>query len=65
MLPIRRLLRREEVLSLLQLEDSDLQQLIDTRQITDLRIRGHQRFDSLEIWRFIDAYKIVSNRRTQ
>jgi hypothetical protein len=59
----RRLLQREEALHLLQIPDSDLQQLIDTKQIIEIFIRGHRRFDSLDIYQLIEAYKQTQSRR--
>jgi len=41
----RRLLLRAEALSYLQLDDEQLQTLINTRQITSVRIAGVERFD--------------------
>jgi hypothetical protein len=58
----RKLLHREQVVSLLQLEDEDLQWLIDTRQLLELRIRGHVRFDSRDIYQLIDSYKTIQER---
>jgi hypothetical protein len=58
----RKLLHMEQVVSLLQLEDEDLQWLIDTRQLLELRIRGHVRFDSRDIYQLIDSYKTIQER---
>ena len=59
----RRLLQREEVAHLLQLDDADLQELIDTRQLTEIRIRGQARFDSADVYGLIDSYKRTQSRR--
>ena len=58
----RRLLQREQVAALLQLDGEDLQWLIDTRQLLELRIRGHVRFDSKDINQLIDSYRIIQGR---
>jgi len=58
----RKLLQRDQVVSLLQIPDEDLQWLIDTRQLLELRIRGHIRFDSRDIYQLIDSYKITQAR---
>jgi hypothetical protein len=60
---LRHLLLREQVGSLLQLYDEKLQILIDTRQITAMRIAGEERFDSSDIYRLIEAYKSTASRR--
>jgi hypothetical protein len=59
----RRLMVREEVLAVLQLSDDKVQQLINTRQILTIRIAGEERFDSLDLYRLIEAYKTTSSRR--
>lgn len=59
----RRLLQRDQVAALLQIPDDDLQWLIDTRQLLELRIRGHQRFDSQDVSRLIETYKTTQSRR--
>jgi hypothetical protein len=61
----RRLLKRQQVGTLLQLEDDDVQWLIDTRQIVELRIRGKERFDSKDVSQLIESYKITASRRIQ
>jgi hypothetical protein len=60
----RRLLTKDEVAALLQLEDVDLQELVDTRQLTEIRVRGKGRFDSLDVYRLIDSYKRTQSRRS-
>lgn len=61
----RHLLQREQVASVLQIPEADLQWLIDTRQLTELLIHGHQRFDSRDIDLLIDAYRSTAQRRAQ
>jgi hypothetical protein len=61
----RRLLQRGEVTALLQLPDPDIQWLIDTRQLLELRIRGKERFDSKDVIQLIESYKITASRRVQ
>jgi hypothetical protein len=60
----RRLLVRDEVAALLQLDDANLQELINTRQLTEIRICGKQRFDSRDVVRLIDSYKKTQSRRS-
>ena len=43
------LLRKGQVLDELQIDDEQLNQLIDSYQLTEVRIRGHRRFDSDEV----------------
>jgi hypothetical protein len=59
----RRLLLRSDVESLLQLSEDQVQQLINTRQITALRIAGEERFDSRELDLLIETYKKTAQRR--
>jgi hypothetical protein len=61
--PSRRLLLRAEALSYLQLEDEQLQNLIDTRQITPIRIAGVERFDLNDLNELINTYKTTASRR--
>jgi hypothetical protein len=61
--PSRRLLLRAEALSYLQLEDEQLQNLIDTRQITPIRIAGDERFDLNDLDELIKTYKTTASRR--
>jgi hypothetical protein len=61
----RRLLIRSEVVRLLHLSDEKVQQLINTRQITALRIAGEERFDSQDLDLLIDSYKATAARRPQ
>jgi len=61
----RRLMVRDEVIAILQLSDDKVQQLINTRQLLALRIAGEERFDSLDLYRLIEAYKSTASRRIQ
>jgi hypothetical protein len=59
----RRLLVRDQLVSLLQLSDEKTQELINTRQITAIRIKGEERFDSRELDLLIETYKQTAQRR--
>jgi hypothetical protein len=59
----RRLLDRVEAVSYLALDDGKLQTLIDTRQITPLRIVGVERFDRNDLDDLINTYKTTASRR--
>lgn len=59
----RRLLIRSEIESLLQLPESEVQQLIDTHQLMPIRIGRQERFDSRDLYQLIDAYKRTAERR--
>jgi hypothetical protein len=59
----RRLLLRAEALSYLQLDDEQLQTLINTRQITSVRIAGVERFDLNDLDQLINEYKTTASRR--
>lgn len=61
----RHLLHRAEVLNLLQLPGEDVQWLIDTNQLPALRFRGHERFDSIDVFELVDTYKQLSKRKNQ
>lgn len=61
----RRLLKKAELIKILQLEPSDVDWLISTAQIRPVRIRGQERFDSKDIYQFIESYKIIQGRRAQ
>ena len=58
----RRLLQRDQVAALLQIPDEDLQWLIETRQLLELRIRSHIRFDSRDVSQLIDSYRTIQGR---
>ena len=59
----RRLLQREQVEWLLQLTDEQVQWLINTRQITAVRISGEERFDSRDVYQLIDSYMATARRK--
>ena len=61
----RRLLTRQEATSQLQLSDEQFQLLINTRQITVIRITGEERFDSCDLDQLIDSYRATAARRPQ
>jgi hypothetical protein len=61
----RQLLQRDQVAALLQIPTEDLEWLISTRQLLEIRIRGHERFDSKDVFELIDTYKTTSSRRIQ
>ncbi|MDG7000165.1 MAG: hypothetical protein JRN15_13750 [Nitrososphaerota archaeon] len=63
--PERRLYQPEELPGLLQLTPSQVDQLIRTGQLRQIRICGEDRIDSHEVDELIDAYKITSSRRIQ
>jgi len=45
----RVLLSRDQVLEQLQVGEDELEELIDSNRLTEVRIRGHRRFDSDEV----------------
>ena len=59
----RRLLVRAEALSYLQLDDEKLQTLVNTRQITPIRIAGGERFDLNDLDQLINDYRATASRR--
>jgi hypothetical protein len=61
----RKLLQQGEVAALMQIPAEDIEWLINTRQLHEIRIRGNVRFDSKDVFELIDAYKITSSRRIQ
>lgn len=61
----RRLLTRQEALWRLHLSDEQLQHLINTRQITVIRIAGEERLDSRDLDQLISSYKATAARRAQ
>lgn len=61
----RRLLLREEIVSLLHLPDEKFQQLEDTRQILPIRIAGEVRYDSKDLYQLLDTYRTTAARRIQ
>jgi hypothetical protein len=59
-----RLLDRAEAGSYLHLDDDKLQILIDTRQITPIRIAGVERFDLTDLNELINTYRATALRRS-
>lgn len=59
----KRLFTREEVEQYLALSHEQVQSLINTRQITLIRIKGENRFDLRDLDRFIEDYKKTAQRR--
>jgi len=60
----RRLLRRADVMALLQLPEPKVQWLIDTHQIHALLLcEGEERFDSRDIDLLIETYKQIAVRK--
>jgi len=58
----RRLLERSAVIEMLNVTSESLQQLIDTRQLTPIRIAGNERFDSWDVDDLIESYKRTATR---
>ncbi len=63
-MPPRRLLNRNQVLDVLNIPDADLQALVDTNQLIEIILRGHQLYDSRDIDALVDTYKQLARRRT-
>jgi hypothetical protein len=59
----KRLMNRSEVDQYLALSYDQVQSLIGTRQITAIRIKGEDRFDSRELDLLIETYKETAQRR--
>ena len=60
----RRLLRRADVMALLQLPEAKVQWLVDTQQIHALYLcEGEERFDSRDIDQLIETYKQIALRK--
>ena len=59
----KRLMTRSEVDRYLDLSRDQVQSLIATRQITLIRIKGEDRFDSRELDLLIETYKKTAQRR--
>jgi hypothetical protein len=59
----KRLMARSEVDRYLALSCDQVQSLINTRQITVIRIKGEDRFDSRELDLLIETYKKTAQRR--
>jgi len=60
---LRRLVTREDAKYMLQLCEEKLQTLVNTRQITAIRIAGEERFDTQEVFQLIEIYKSTASRR--
>lgn len=58
-----RLLNRGEADRYLGLSNEQFQLLINTRQITVIRIQGEERFDIRDLDRLIETYKATAQRR--
>jgi hypothetical protein len=59
----RYLLRKDDLVDLLQLPEPKVQWLIDTEQIHPILLCGEERFDSRELDRLIETYNQISNRK--
>jgi|GEM_PF-5369144 len=59
----RRLLRRDQVIELLNLSADDIQWLVNTKQLLEIPIRGQQLFDSRDVFQLIDTYKNLTLRQ--
>lgn len=59
----KRLMARSEVDRYLALSFDQVQSLIKTRQLTVIRIKGEDRFDSRELDLLIETYKKTAQRR--
>lgn len=60
----RRLLRRADVVALLQLPEPKVQWLVDTHQIHALFLcEGEERFDSRELDELIETYRQIAVRK--
>ena len=59
----RHLLELREVAGLLGLEVKDVEWLVATGQLTEVRVCGKRRFDSKDVDELIEMYKRVQARR--
>lgn len=59
----RHLLRKDDLIDLLQLPEPKVQWLIDTEQIHPILLCGEERFDSRELDRLIETYNQIANRK--
>jgi hypothetical protein len=59
----RRLMPRDEAAQMLHLTDEDIQWLVDTKQLPEIRLRGRKLFDSRDLDQLIDTYKTLVTRR--
>jgi hypothetical protein len=61
--PSRRLMSRSEVDRYLALSSDQVQSLINTRQITVIRVKGEERIDSRDLDLLIETYKATAKRK--
>ncbi|ADW67172.1 hypothetical protein [Granulicella tundricola] len=61
----KRLMTRDQVNKYLALSHEQVQSLINTRQITVIRLKGEVRFDSKELDILIETYKQTAQRRAR
>ncbi len=59
----RYLLRKDDLIDLLQLPEPKVQWLIDTEQIHPILLCGEERFDSRELDRLIETYNQIADRK--
>ena len=59
----RHLLRKDDLIDLLQLPEPKVQWLIDTEQIHPILLCGEERFDSRELDRLIETYNQIADRK--
>jgi hypothetical protein len=59
----RRLLERHQVLALLNCSEDDLDWLVRTGQLGEIRFRGNVRYDSEDVNQFIATYRRIQERR--
>ena len=65
LMPERRLVTRNDVEIYLSLTSEKVQSLVDTMQITSIRVRGEERFDVRELDRLVETYKATAQRRVK
>jgi hypothetical protein len=58
-----RLLRKTDLMALLQLPEPQIKWLVDTQQIRTILLCGEERFDSRELDRLIQTYKQIAERK--
>jgi hypothetical protein len=61
--PLRRLICREDLQEVLDLNQEQAEKLINTGQITAMSIVGQERFDIHQVDRLIAVYKTTAERR--
>ena len=57
------LLTFDTVVAKLNLPPAEVERLVATGQLPEIRIRGHRRFDERDLTKFVDAYKRVQKGR--